>query len=294
MKDVDNIFGNVFDDPGISQLKLIAFSTDVVQRLSANNPDHLLDGQIGALSSALATMVQQSTADRAMLGIRKGAKFTKNEFRESIRDEIRQIYAVALAAFNEPSEEMNNIFPKGRSIFNHSRDDELIEHLDVMISGLTLHEADLGGEVVADATALRDQWLDIYDASENATGVKTATESERREARRTLVIELYRTAGLLITIFPEAPERYTLYMQQHLLGGPSSDTPPPIGGGNGDTGSGSGSTIGSSSGSTSMGSSTSSFSTVTSGSSASTSSSASMAPSSSSIGSSNSSGSSAS
>ncbi len=304
MKRMKYVFRNLFLSSQYSLANMIAFTTDLIERLSANNPGHVLDGQIAALTEALAILNQQSSADFAMLGIRKGAKLRKNAFRGALGNAIRRIYAIALAEFGDPSEEMENIFPKGRTVFDTSRDDRLIEPLDGLVSGLTLHEAELGADVVAEATALRDEWLEIHESSEEATGVKTATEAERREARYNLAVELHRTVGVLISLFPEDEERYALYMQQHLLGGPATDTPPPVGGGDGDDvavppgshagsgssgsgssmgSSGSGSSIGSSS---SMASSTSSFSTVTSGSSTSTSSS--MAPGSSSAGSSSS------
>ncbi len=277
MKRMRYVFRNVFLNSKYSLASMIAFTTDLIERLSANNPDHQLDGQIAALTEALAILNQQSSADFAMLGIRKGAKLKKNAFRGALPNAIRRIYSIALAEFGDPSEEMKNIFPKGRSIFNESRDDRLIEPLDGMVSGLTLHQAELGAGVVAEATALRDEWLEIHEASEEATGVKTATEAERREARYNLAVELHRTVGILISLFPEDEERYALYMQQYLLGGSATDTPPPSGGGNGDTGSNGGS-VGSGSGSTSMAPSTSS-------STASTSSSTSVTPSSSSVGS---------
>ncbi len=217
-------FGNPFLDPRISQSDLIAFTTDLIHRLTANNPNRLLDGVIAALSAALSRLLLLSTSDFTMLGIRKGAKYTKNDFRETLPSQIRRIYAVVVAEFDDPSPEMKNIFPKKRSIFARSRDDMLSHHLDTMITGLIRYEAELGPKVVLKATALRDQWIIIHGESESATGRKSATEAERRAARQNLATELFKTIGVLINLFPNDPDRHRLYMQQSLIDGLSRTT----------------------------------------------------------------------
>ncbi len=210
-------FGNLFRNRHISASALIAFAGDLIQRLTANNPANLLDDRIDVLTNALENLIRCSSDDFAMLGIRKGTKLTKREFRKELPGKMRRIHALVLIQFGDPSREMKRVFPKGRREVLRSRDDVMMKHLDNMVSGVTKYEAALGPDIVTEATKLRDRWLAIHEASKTATGEKTATEAIRRGARHHLEVELHRTVGVLIALFPEDPERYQLYMQESLI-----------------------------------------------------------------------------
>ncbi len=222
-------FVNPIKTAKASVADLVAFGTDVVQRLIANNPDNYFSGRIATLSAAVETLRSYTWMDESQLGVRKHGKLAKDEFRESLGEAIRPIYGYVLGSFNDPSPEMSRIFPKGRRIFTVSRDDALEGHLQVLVEGLTDYQSELGTEVVADATDLLNQWTVIYQNSESATGGKTTTEAEKREARSALETELFLTMADIILLNPEEPGRFSLYMQQHLLGGPPSTTPSEVG-----------------------------------------------------------------
>ncbi len=222
-------FTNPIKKARASVADLVAFGTDVVQRLIANNSDNQFSGRIVTLSAAVEALKSHTWMDDSQLGVRKHGKLTKDLFRESLLEAIRPIYGYALGAFNNPSPEMSRIFPKGRRIFTICRDDALEGHLQVLVEGLTDYQSELGPEVVADATDLLSQWTVIYQNSEAVTGGKTATEAEKREARATLETELFLTMADIIHMYPDDPGRYSLYMQQHLLGGPPSSTPTEVG-----------------------------------------------------------------
>ncbi len=235
---------------------LIAFTTDLIQRMIANNPEGKLDERIDAVSAALAQLRTEFVDDGIQLGLRKGVKLEKRLFRSELADKVRPVYNAVWESFGEPSPEMEAVFPKGKAVWYYVRDDQVEDYLNIMVSGVAQYEPTLGADVLAEAESVRDEWVDLYEASETATGDKTATESEKREARENLEVELFKTIATLMLLFPRDPERFALYMQQHLLDGQSGPTPPPVipGSSAGSTGSG-GSMSGS--GSTSIGSSSS-------------------------------------
>ncbi len=257
----------------------VAFTTDLIQRLSADNESGFYTGRIASIAGALSALNSSFTDDRIQLGIRKGVKLVKNNFRSQLADSLRPIHAQIVSAFNEPSEELTNAFPQGRVAIFNARDDQLEAHLNVMVAGVEAHVATLGAPLVAQATALRDDWVTLYQASEEATGEKGLTEAERRLAREDLQIELHVTLAWFTVQFPRDPEKVFQYMRPHLLGQPFYQ--PPVGT---ETGSpGSSASTGSSSAMTSSSSgSTSSTSMSASSSGSSSGSSSSMAPSSSS------------
>ncbi len=274
---------NLFNSAQLSLENLVAYTTDHVQRLIARNGTGTFTEQITATVAALLALEDSSLDDNIQLGIRRGVKLAKDSFRAELSEAIRPIYGAVLAAFNEPSEEMRMVFPKGRSIFSRTRDDRIQTHLNTMVAGVTELAADLDPAIVTRATELRDQWVSIYTASEEATGVKTLTEEEQRNARSALAKQLYLNLAHIMTVIPDQPELLGRYMQQHLLDGRRTSTPP---GTVGSTGSGSSSLSSSMATSSSIGSSSAISSSVGSSSSfvssSSSSSSVSTAPSSSS------------
>jgi hypothetical protein len=100
-------------------------------------------------------------------------------------------------------------------------------HLQTLVNGITAHQADLGAPLVAQATALKDNWMTVYNASEAATGAKTTTQEEKRMARQNLQLMLFLNLLKIAQMFPRQPEKLAMYMQQHLLENPQESEPDP-------------------------------------------------------------------
>ncbi len=222
-----------FDDPAISVDELAAFATDHLERLSANNPGSVFTDRITETTTALSAFDDAHTGDLTALGQRKAQKLTKNNFRETLAFEVGKILGAVIAQYGDGTPEVVECVPQGRKVFSTCRDDEVENHLDVLVNGVSAHEADLGAALTTQAEDLRDDWLAIYAASEAATGAKTATEAEKRAARESLQWILYVNLQAITREYPRQPEMVTLYMQQHLLGMPADDSDPGNGGGGG-------------------------------------------------------------
>ncbi len=272
---------NPFRAKGISLTRLIRFTTDLLERFKARNDNGQFDTRIAATESALDVLDAAYTVDIGKLGIRKARKATKNRFRETLSIFIETVYGKLIAVYGGKSEALSEFFPKGRTIFNRCGDDDLKYHLSNIVDQVTLHQAELGTDLLDEVTALRDEWEDIHDESEESTGLKAATEADRRDARAGLEDELFENLLMISSLHKHEPDKLGLYMQQYLLGGPATgpvtggnDTPPPMSGSTSGSNSStvtSGSSIGSSSmgsnisgGSTSLGSSMTSSSSATS------------------------------
>ncbi len=217
MKKLRGFFTNPFRTSRLSLAALIAFTTDLIHRMIAMNPDGELDERIAGVSAALARLNGEMVDDGVQLGLRKGAVFEKREFRAELATELRPIFGAVWAAFNDPSEEKEELFPKGRSFLLKCRDDTLGGALTSLVIGVTKYQAELGAETLERAVSLRDRWQSIYESSEAATGEKAATEIEQRSARANLERELFLTVSRLMWLYPDDPDRFELYMQQYLL-----------------------------------------------------------------------------
>ncbi len=237
MRDLTTFLKNPFDDPKISTIRLIAFTTDHLQRMSANNASGELTARITATTSAFGLVEDCCTDDQGRLGIRKARKQAKDDFREkTIPPAVERIEAGLIAAYTSASTVLIEALPNGRTIFSTCRDDEVEMHLQTLLTVVTAHAADLVPAIVTLATTLKNDWVAIHTASESSTGAKTTTEEGKRLARENLQLMLFLNLLKLSEMFARQPEKLSLYMQQHLLEIPGSGddeeeppapTPPP-------------------------------------------------------------------
>ena len=227
MKTLSTFLENPFDDDGISMAELVAFSTDCLQRLIANNPGGELTPHITAITSSLSVVVDCVTQDQGKLGIRKASKMAKDNFRaEIIPSEVKRIEAGFIAAFGADSTVLLEALPQGRTIFQNCRDDQVETHLLTLHAAATTHAASLAPATVTLATNLKNNWATIYAASEGSTGGKTTTQEGKKLARENLQQMLFLCLLKHAQMFARQPEKLSLYMQQHLLENPESAEEP--------------------------------------------------------------------
>lgn len=222
MRNLSRFLDNPFDDLRISLARLIAFATDNIQRMIANNGGGDFSARITASTSALSVVTNCFTDDQTKLGIRKARKDAKDDMRVSIRETVAKLIGAVTAEFGPDSATVVECVPQGRSIFSTCPDDQISQHLQVLINGITVQQALLGAPLVTKATALKTAWDTVYAASEAASGAKTATEEEKQAAREALQSALYLNLVKLMELFPRQPEKMALYMTQALLQAPGS------------------------------------------------------------------------
>ena len=206
-----------FTDRNISTQEMSRFTTDHLQRMIANNAGGKLDDRIAATTTANMAFETQFSGDLTKLGLRKGAKKNKEAFLKTLPATMAKLCAPIAAKYGPNSPVMDECCPKGRSVFSKAPDDEMDNHLDIFVTGITAHQADLGVDVVNQAAATRDAWVAVYATSEGATGAKTATQDTKNNARQALAVCLFLNLLKIAELFPGQPEQLATYMQQSLL-----------------------------------------------------------------------------
>ncbi len=220
MQIVSNFYINTFDDPKISIAKLISFTTDHLERLTARNSDGRFTDRINATSAALSTLAATYTEDFTMLGFRKAQKKIKRRFRKNLPSAVAKIVASIVGRYGEGAPEVQEAIPQGRTVFRRIKDSIVESHLETLVEAIEVHRDELGPALLDEATQLKDQWAAIHAASEMADGKKSATEEQRRIARYQLQSELFITLLELAKRYQRQPEKAALFMQPHLLGFP--------------------------------------------------------------------------
>ncbi len=217
MRALHRYFVNPFDAGGISLSELLAFATDHLERLRAQNQAGRHDLRIAVTETALVELRQASSGDASSGGSRMASKSRKRRFRlgGTLGDQVTRVFGHVLAHYGPRSPQVRELGRKGDIL--RCPDDELDNRLRALHRCVAAHQATIGDAAVTLAAELVDQWAAIYEESESATGTKTRTESELRRARRALQGVLYLNLLHLVEIFPRQPEKLPLYMQPHLL-----------------------------------------------------------------------------
>lgn len=228
MRTLSRFLDNPFDDPNISLAELLAFSTDHLQRMIANDAGGELSARITATTSALQLVQDSASDDQTGLGLRKARKQAKDAFRKALPERAGQIVAAVAAQYGMNAPEVTECVPQGRSVFSSATDDRVATHLQTLLDAVTAHQADLGAPLVTAATALLSDWQAVHAASESSTGGKTTTQEAKNAARENLQLMLFLNLLKLAEMWPRQPEKLALYMQQSLLEDhPAAPTPPP-------------------------------------------------------------------
>ena len=225
MMDLHKYLTNPFNDPDVSMDELVAFATDHLARLTANNPAAVFAARITATTTALAGVGGAFANDKTQLALRKSKKQAKDAFRAALPAAIGKLYGAVQAQFGDAGTQMTECFPKGRGVFNRCTDGALAGELQTLINGVTDYQAQLGAPVVASATALLTSWNAVYQTSETSTGNTATTQGAKKAARAALQLELFRNLLTLALNFPDQPAQVEVYMQQSLLA-PHTPTPP--------------------------------------------------------------------
>ena len=203
--DLHKYLTNPFNNPNFGMDKLVAFGTDHLARLIANNPAAVFAARITATTTALAGVGGAFTDDKTKLALRKSKKQAKDAFRAALPAAISKIYGAVEGQFSEDSAEFLECFPHGRTVFSNCKDDKLEKDLQTLINGVTAHQPPLAATVVTSATALLTGWLAVYAPSETATGGKTSTQCAKKAARAALSLELFKNLLTLARTFPGQP-----------------------------------------------------------------------------------------
>lgn len=231
MYDIHKVLNNPFDDAGIGVNGLVSFTTDNINKMTANNPGGIFTGRISATTTALGGVNSAFAADMGKLGERKTSKQAKNDFRDTLPAAIGKIYVTLQNKYGEKAAILKTFFPDGRGGFNKATDDQVGNNLNTLIAALTAHQTDVGAQTVTDANALLTGWNAVYAPSESSSSGKTVSIAAKNAARAALQLELFKNLLTIALQYPRQPDMLDEFMQQSLLQpktqSPSQPTPPP-------------------------------------------------------------------
>lgn len=217
MIDLARFFKNPFLSIAIAINELVAYATEHLQRMVANNPGALLNTRINATTVALTALDGTITNEHTKLALQKARTLAKEAFRSALGENIARIHGAVVAAFGLDSPVLMECFPGGRERFGDCADSALENHLQQLIACLTPHAASVGQIHLDNASGLLSTWTALYAAAASARGVRNNSAAARRAASDNLRKELFLNLLALSAAFPNQLDKAALYCPQHLL-----------------------------------------------------------------------------
>ncbi len=232
MIDLYRFFVNPFGDEDISNTELDKFTSAHLAALVANNPGGVLSASITATANLHTAFGGTISSETVKLGLQKAATQAKQDFRDTLPNELSKIHGAALAKFGRRSPVLLEIFPGGLEAFNAADDSELDGLLDALVTALAARTTDLTATPHDQAGTLRATWASLYGTVTAAKASKGSTAESRRAAGLALRDQLFQNLHQLAMLFPGQTEKAALYCPQHLLEDAPATPPagnPPVG-----------------------------------------------------------------
>ena len=226
MINLQTFFLNPFLALEITFSRLLKYAARHLARMMASNPASLLDARIAATTAALNAVENTVTDVATKQAIQEARTQIKEDFRTALRAHIRRIYGAVAGAFGDPSPELTECFPQGRSVFSECRDEELNNKLGQLVANITPKSAQVGATIVTLATNLKTQWAAIFLQQDQAISAREVTAEGRNTARATLAQELFLNLLLLAETYPNDLKKCDYYCPQQYLRRPAARTVP--------------------------------------------------------------------
>jgi hypothetical protein len=226
MTNINVYFTNPLAADDVAFTRLLTFGARSLGRMSINNPGNVLDARIAAVTGALAGAESGVSDVGTKAAIKSTKTLVKNNFRDGLQATIRRIHGAVVGAYGDPSPELNDCFPNGRTVFQSCRDEELDNRLDQLVNCITPLQAQVGATIVGLATTAKTQWTTIYGAQGSAKDVHELTTEASAEARVSLEHELYLSILFVAQQFPGDIVKCDYYFPQQLLRRPAPRTVP--------------------------------------------------------------------
>ena len=218
MRDLLIWFRNPFYDRHISLTQELDYAATQLDRfLSIPAPNALIQARITATLAALNGLEDVTTDELEKLGLQKTRTQSKRAFRIALPANVAKLYGAAIAVFGPHGVELVTLFPQGRDIFSHCRDEQLNNHLDQLVASVTLLVGQLGQNAVTLATNLATTWDSLFHSQGTAKDTKDATALELKALRKTLKDELYLNLLVLAQVFFLDEEKGAFFCPQQKL-----------------------------------------------------------------------------
>ena len=231
MINIQRFFENHLSNPEISGEELRQFTEDHIGKLKAVRAlPALLAALLAPTEAAFGAFDAALSARTTLQATQSGGTITKDDALQLFRTTVRQREGRVRDKFAKGSGSYAEFFPQGLQEYNKARLGQVPGLLDRLITGATKHQAELGPELLAEFTALKNSFSTARDGQVDAKGDLAQARANVDTTRSVLELQVGKNILAIASHHLGSRERAADYFNQSLLEDPTrnnDDVAPP-------------------------------------------------------------------
>lgn len=215
---VNNLFGNIFDDPRITNTRAGNFGEDSLNRLTSQNQSGEYDIIINYFEPPLILLLDYISKVDVALGIQKGKTLTVDQFIKLFKKimlEKEGVIADAVGGFGSPV--FIEFYPLGTREYSTAIKTKMQTLVDRLNTVTTTHAALLSPALVTTLLAFKTSWDENRNAQQQRKGNLSDSRVERNAFRNNLEIGLLQAIHAIALKFPGDVKQCTAFFNFNLL-----------------------------------------------------------------------------
>ena len=207
------IFGNFFNDPNISNYRMLLFGENLYTALK----DALADIG-GPLEVPLNTYREQLGGHITARAVLKGRTATVNDYCDAFLDTIRQTEdALGGQKIRKGHPVYLEFFPQGLETYNEIDRGNAYSLMELAAAAASKHNHLLSADLAAELAAFPEGWLRVRGQQQGQSGVADEKAAAVRAARRVLEIALCKAIHEVGARYPGDAKGAGAFFQFNLL-----------------------------------------------------------------------------
>ena len=220
MQDLSNLFGDLLEDPKITNNRKVIFGNDQIVRLTDNNPAGIYTPIITATTAAVNALSVIIVARESDTSTREGSTVTKNRTRTALVEFISRKEGLIKSVFGKTSGQYQEFFPQGLSAFHSGTEMEFNNAAKVVLEKAHKFEIELGSAFVTELNSLYEFWDTAYNRKNNDTVTADNDGSEEATKAKELQLQLTKNALFIAYNNVGVATAYATYFDTALLFAP--------------------------------------------------------------------------
>jgi hypothetical protein len=222
MIDIEKFFENHLANRKISAEELRQFTEDHLGRIKAMSAlPALLAALVTPTEAAFGAFDAALSARTTLQATQSGGTITKDEALQLFRTTVRQREGRVRDTFAKGSGTYAEFFPRGLGEYNKARHGQIPGLLDRLITGATKYQAELGPELLAEFTALKNTFSTAREGQVDAKGDLAQARANVATTRNALELQVGKNILAIASQHIGSPERAADYFNQSLLEDPT-------------------------------------------------------------------------
>ena len=217
---------NPFKRKSIKFQRLMNYASTQLDAFTVDNVGGIWTARIAATTTALTALDDGMADNETKLAIQKAQVQAKQAWRAELPGKVGRIYNAVAAEFGDPSPEVTECFPHGRTVFNGCPDGELNDHLTQLKDCVATKSPPVAAGIVTLANTLATEWTGFFTGTGTAKQNKKMMEAARKLARAALADELFKNLLTYGLQFPDNEVKFTEFIPAGLLDAPETTAMP--------------------------------------------------------------------